>query len=114
MPLKIGNFFVCLFVCFLFLFFQLQHSVFPTVFNVCCLFGWFILHSMNRMDKLQVEYGFTDFYTVGMGQLRKMFPYPGLTETRNEGPIPESYPGNVSLYEFVYGYGHDKEDMIKM
>ena len=69
---------------------------------------------MNRMDKLHVEYGFIDFYSVGLDQLRKMFPLPGLTETRNEVPIPEFYPGNVSLYEFVYDYGHEKDDMIKM
>ena len=59
-------------------------------------------------------YGWLDLIITGLVQIRKLFPQPGLTDRRKEVPITESYPGNVSLFDFILKYGHEKEDMIKM
>ena len=67
------------------------------------------------------KYGWTGFIYSGLYQIRTIFPQAGLTERNidlDDVPdvpdVPESYPENISLYDFILNSGHQKVDMIKM
>ena len=52
-----------------------------------------------------------NFYSVEFRQLRAMFPQMSLTNFA-DAPLPDSWPGNKSLYELIVDYAHRKETLF--
>ncbi len=52
-----------------------------------------------------------DLYTVGFNQLLTLFPQMVVTDPIDV-PLPETWPGNVSLKEFIDNNAHRKEDIF--
>ena len=67
-----------------------------------------------RFDLLEQVYGgYFTVYTVGLNQLSLLFPSPGLVNHDGAADLPDYFPGNVSLYDFILQNAHVKEATIK-
>ncbi len=64
------------------------------------------------MDVLQQHYeNPTDLYVDGFNQLLTLFPQMGVVDPVDV-PLPETWPGNMSLDQFIVNNAHSKEDVI--
>ncbi|XP_072051886.1 acid-sensing ion channel 4-A-like [Amphiura filiformis] len=69
--------------------------------------------NMFRFDNLIKKYGtLWNLLTVGVKQLQAMFPQLTLAG-HSSIEVPDVYPGNVSLYNFILTNAHTKETTIK-
>ncbi|XP_072014394.1 acid-sensing ion channel 5-like [Amphiura filiformis] len=74
--------------------------------------------NMFRLDTLgQVFNGIWPAYTAGIPQIQQLFPSLQIGEDVGEDvmyDLPDEYPGNMSLYEFIVKNAHTKEGSIKL
>ncbi|XP_072045878.1 acid-sensing ion channel 4-A-like [Amphiura filiformis] len=67
--------------------------------------------NMFLVDKVAEEFG--DYYTLftfGFNQLLTLFPQTGGITSPGDVELPDTWPGNVSLYDFIVNNAHSKDE----
>ena len=94
---------------------KICHILITLFFYFSLISHWYAYHRLSVLSELYG--GYLAAYTVGIEQVRRLFPKTGLSspkDHRDDLEIPEHYPGRLDLYDFVTKSAHTTEDMIEL